>query len=133
MGRHKYQLRGLLGFCFGTKYCAVVYFALAIALRTVTGIAWRLAAILTFISCHLSNQNIDQRGMDRILTFFRSPTFRAYRRRHMNFTFRPNWELAQRILSQNGCPKGGRDLRHAADGQKRPKVGLLERDWARFL
>ena len=82
-----FRIRGLLRLCFGTRYYAVVYFALAIALRTVTRIAWRLATILTFFSRRLSNQNIDQRGMDRILTSFRSATFRAYRRRHMNSTF----------------------------------------------
>ena len=86
-------LRGLLRFCFGTRYSAVVYFALAIALRTVARISWRLATIFTFISCCLSNQNIDQRGMDWILTSFRSAAFGAYRRRHMNFSFLVPWEL----------------------------------------
>ena len=63
-------------------------FSLAIALGAVTGIAGRLEAILTLISGRLANQNIDQGGVDWILTFFRSVTFRAYRRRHMNLAFR---------------------------------------------
>jgi len=85
----KFQTPRSLRLCFGTRYSAVAYFyfAVATALRTVTGIAWRLATILTFLSRRLSNQNIDQRGMDRILTFLRSATFRAYRRRHVNSSF----------------------------------------------
>lgn len=72
------------------RYCFIVhfYFALPVAFRAVTGVAGRLATILTFISRGLSNQDVDQRGMDRILTSFRSVTFRAYHRRHMNVSFR---------------------------------------------
>jgi hypothetical protein len=84
----------------GTRNSFVIhfYFALPVAFRAVTGIAGRLAAILTFISGRLANQNIDQGGVDRILTFFRSVTFRAYRRRHMNLAFRqPGAELMNTI------------------------------------
>ena len=89
--RHEFQTPGLPRLCFGTRYCLVVHFdfALPIALRAVAWIARRLAAILTLIARCLTNQNINQRGMDGILTFFRSVTFRAYRRRHMNSCLSP--------------------------------------------
>ena len=85
-----FRRRGLLTFCFGTRYCFVVYFyfALSVAFGALSGVARGLATIPTFISRGLSNQNVNQRGMDRILTSFRSVTFRAYHRRHMNSSLR---------------------------------------------
>jgi hypothetical protein len=84
-----FERRGLLRSGFGRRNSFVIhfYFALPVAFRAVTGITRRLATILAFISRGLSNQNVDQRGMDRILTFFRSATFRTYERRHMNSSF----------------------------------------------
>ena len=86
----RFERRGLLRPGFGTRNSLAIhfYFALPVALGAVTGIAGRLAAILTLISGRLANQNIDQGGVHRILTFFRSATFRAYRRRHMILAFR---------------------------------------------
>ena len=124
MRRHEcFRLRGLRRFSVGTRHCAVVYFALAIALWTVTGIAWRLTAILAFISRSLSNQDIDQRRMDRILTFFRTATFRAYRRRHMNFTLFVPTGIRLPNTVANWLSKSG-ELRTAKNGSK---ARLVER------
>ena len=58
------------------------YFTLPVALWAVAGVARRLTTIPTFLSRRLSYQNVDQGGVNRILTFLCSVTFRAWRRRH---------------------------------------------------
>jgi len=97
-------------FCVGARCCPVVlfYFARSAALRAVTGIARRLVAIFTLISRRLSDQNINQRGMDSIPTFFRSVTFRAYRRCHINSSFTPNLESPDEFYRKNGHLKEDR-------------------------
>jgi len=82
------------------------YFTLPVALWAVAGVARRLTTILTFLSRRLSNQNVHQGRVNWILTFFRSTTFRAQRRRHMKSSFAPQFGGDLQItICKNGRPK----------------------------